>query len=209
MSRRKLLLATCSAATVAISVGVVAVAAPRPGSPRALARAADTAASRTNVFDRFAALRQPAAYTVPAALVRDTDLQSRFGVDISEARAVVPAGGDSEHPWYLLPGNGHLCYFDGAGGGCSSVEGALRGGLGSLLIAHPPAPGTPNSADAGQLMTLQGIVPDGISSVRAVGSNGRNYDAAVVNGTYRVSGNGLTQLVFLGDDPPPALVLGG
>lgn len=209
MSRRRLFSAACIAATAAATVAVVAVAASAPVGVRPHARVAEASAAGTDVFDRFAALRQPAASAVPAALARDADLATRFGVDMSKARVVVPVGGDRAHPWYLLPGKGHLCYYDGAGGGCSSFEGALRGGLGSLLVAHPPAPGTPASADVDRSMTIQGIVPDGVTSVRAFEADGTAHDAPVVNGTYRVSGSGLTRLAFLGDDPPPPLTLGG
>ena len=208
MSRFARYVIVASLATMAGgSIAIAAIAS--PGSARENGRKHRTSARKAATGDgleRFVAFRRAPATTVPEALRRDTDLQQRFGVDLGNARTVRPPDGDASHPWYLLPGKGHVCYFDGGGGGCSAIDGALKGGLTTLLLPNPPLNGAPTTKV--QSMILQGIVPDGVSSVRAVSSDGQTHEAPVVDGAYSVSGQAITSLVFVGDDPPAPLSVG-
>lgn len=163
----------------------------------------------TASLDRFEAFRSPAAGELPSQL-RDfaaaPDMQQRFGLDVSAIRRIDGVGGKA---WYLLPGTDSLCFYDGAGGGCTSLEEALAGKL--LVILRPPptldgsAPVSPastrgvtNSDD----VIIRGVVPAGVTSVRASGANGSSTTAAVSGGAYEISGSAIQSLAFVGPNTP-------
>lgn len=151
----------------------------------------------------FAAFGQPATSEVPAELrrfVAEPDVAERFGLDGTEVRAI-PAPTGSGSSWYLIPGSKGVCFNDGAGGACASIENALGGQLMAVLRPAPiDSKGTPSSNPS---TIVEGVVPSNVTAVRVTGSDGATTTAEInAGGAYRVGATGLSRVEFVGTNPP-------
>jgi hypothetical protein len=172
--RQRLFLASV-VGIVGLTGTVAALAAPRhsrhvPMHPR---RATASSVEQLAVFSSA-----PAASQVPGplrAFAADPETRARFALDVSEARQVSPAG-TSQGPWYLVPSSGDVCLYDGSGGVCGPIQRALAGQVFAILVPHESL-----GARADAAITIRGIAPNGASSVRAAGTDGRVVAQAAVN----------------------------
>jgi hypothetical protein len=198
---------TTTAVVAVTGVSMAALAA----VPRSETEARPEAVGAAAGLQHFRAFREPAAGALPSrlgALVDDPATAARFALDARNARAI----GDIAHPgWYLIPGKDSMCFFDGAGGACSSIEGALHGHLLAILVPPPPVQDArgariTTAGSVGGSEIIRGVAPDGVTAVRVELADGQTQ-AATVNsdGAYEIHGQDIKSLVFIGDAPPAAL----
>jgi hypothetical protein len=201
---------TTTAVVAVTGVSIAALAA----VPRSETEAGPAAVDAAAGLQHFRAFREPAAGALPSrlgALVDDPATTARFGLDARNARAI----GDAAHPgWYLIPGKDGMCFFDGAGGACSSIEGAMHGHLLAILVPRQPVPDVRgarsiSAGSVGDSEIIRGVAPDGVTAVRVELADGQTQEATVnSDGAYEIHGRDIKSLVFTGDAPPAALALG-
>jgi hypothetical protein len=161
--------------------------------PRAVAVSADLAAS-------FAALRRPAALTVPGALrklIDGGDAYDRYGVNPTLTRQIPAPDGDTGHPWYIVPGNQSLCLFDGSFMACQTLTDAIAGRL--MVRMYKPSGMSPFPAPGSTVhMTAVGLVPDGYTGVHARTKSGEIVAGALSNNAYQITVDDPSSLSFDG-----------
>lgn len=184
---------------LAVSVGVVAAAAAFGDSGESAPIAARASGSGLN---RFGVLDRPAATALPSGLVHS--VPGQFNLDLSRAREAMPSAG-SEQPWYVVPGPEELCFFDGDGWACNSIANAEDGYLFTVLIPRQSSDGAPPPDD--DVITIEGVVPDGVTSVGVTTGTGAESVVPVVNNTYVANAATVKKLSFAGGSAPAPIPL--
>lgn len=177
------------------------------------AEAAQSVADPPVGLERFGAFKRAAETNVPAALrrfVAEPDVMERFHLDSGQVRRV--AAPNKAEAWYLVAGARHLCFYDGNGGSCATIDTAVSGRLLAILMPPPPSPGAPAAAKGPAIgdsqVVVRGIVPDGVTSVDGVTRDGKHSTASVIDGAYEVRGEALSRVEFHGDNAPEPVEVG-
>jgi hypothetical protein len=196
---------------VLLLVLAAAIASASQGAPATDGNSSRLGAIRSNVpmtgavspaqATSFGALRGPASLQHSDVLRRYGQGLQSVGGNVALARAVTPAGGESQSPWYLIPGTNGVCFFDGTAGECASDADARAGRL--FMIKYEPSGDSPfPKVKPGEAMpsTVIGIAPDGVDTVSARDADGTPVIAPVMNNTYSIAGRGLTELALRRSD---------
>jgi hypothetical protein len=146
----------------------------------------------------FAALRQPAALDVPDAVREWATKEPRrqLGLNPALVRTLAPPSGSTADPWYLIPGNGMLCLYGDSAATCQTTEQAASHGLSLQFI--PPYGNSPTTPLPPQGVpvesTFVGIVPDSVTSVRAVTNDGGESAQPAANGMFKIAATDVQEL---------------
>jgi hypothetical protein len=142
--------------------------------------------------DNYGALRGSAVGGLPDT-VRPfpADAVRAYGPNPALARVTYP-NGDRSDPWYLIPGNGSLCFYavKESEGACSTLS---RAAAGKFLVwsVQMGSDGRPDTTGGAQKVV--GIVPDDVTSVKVTTTSG-DSPARLDGNVVRASGDGITGL---------------
>jgi hypothetical protein len=212
-----LLLAGVGASVRAFADGSAAPSRPAPPA----ANAGPPSDVPTNEANMLSALRNPPATTVPPMVrqfAHDPTAVTRYAPNADLARTVVPENGQSNRPWYLLPGENSVCLFAGEAGTCASIAQVASGKLILFAVpAPPPVPVVNGHADltAGanaasnptgdSHVRMMGVAPDGVVAVTVDSAAGK-VSAPVVDNVYELDADAIANLTFQHSDGSSTLV---
>lgn len=122
------------------------------------------------IVENFALFRERAAAKMPDDVARQVGSPTRYGRNVSLARAIETVTGTG----WVIPGDGYLCLavpdpVDGYGTTCAPTEVAVRQGLALTLSGNLP--------DGKAAETL--VVADGVRALRDTDGRSRSVDPSL------------------------------
>jgi hypothetical protein len=187
------------------------------------APSAPVAAASPDLARVLPVLKHPAV-AAPASVKRmvQVDDIARLGVNPALTRSIPAPAGAQAKTWYLVPGEGVLCFAAGdadVAETCATTDQVAKNGLLTMQLpgsipagAHLPD-GTPIHLDpklAGEPQRFQGVAPAGIDTVTAVDADGQPEASTKVdaNGAYLVESHNASKLVLSGPSTSTTIAFG-
>lgn len=158
-------------------------------------------AARFTAFERAAlpAVSGPVAKSLPKQVqsFEKSPIGLRWGMNLSEARAVTAPDGSGHQTWYVVPARRGICLLQLGVAGCQTPALALRGNL-YLQLVQPSSnsPASPVTPGAPVLSRVVGIAPYGTTGVTAATKTGAAITGVLKDGVFAISGADMTNFTL-------------